>query len=136
METKRFRANAKMNWAENIILGHPMARSKTHLAMINLIEPDPSASGRDRLDSTHLRSLTWDELYLEVAQVASGLKKLGVRPGDRVAAFTPNNVEAVTFVLATSSLGAIYSSVSPEFGVNPVLERFVQVSGDQTFTPV
>jgi len=117
-----------MNWAENMLLGHPFARSKTQLAIINVIEPDTTAQTQDSLASTFLRSHTFDELYLEVAQAASGLKKLGVGHGDRVAAFTPNNAEAVILLLAASSLGSIYSTVSPEIGVPAVLERFVQVS--------
>ncbi len=111
-----------------MLLGHPFARSKTQLAIINVIEPDTTAQTQDSLASTFLRSHTFDELYLEVAQAASGLKKLGVGHGDRVAAFTPNNAEAVILLLAASSLGSIYSTVSPEFGVPAVLERFVQVS--------
>ncbi len=126
-ETKRFLGRAKMNWAENMLLGHPFVRSRTQLALVNVIEPAATASKEGKLDSTFLRSHTFDELYLEVAQVASGLRKLGVREGDRVAAFTPNNSEAVIFVLATSSLGGVFSSVSPEFGVPAVLERFHQV---------
>ena len=116
-----------MSWAENILLSHPFARSKTQLAIINCIEPDPTVDERDRLASSHLQSLTFDQLYVQVAKAASGLRRLGVGVGDRVAAFTPNNAEAVVLVIATSSLGAIWSSVSPEFGVSSVLERFVQV---------
>ena len=131
-ETKRFLPRAKMSWAENILLSHPYARSKTHLALINCIEPDLKANERGRLASTCLRSHTFEELYIEVAKAASGLRRLGIGVGDRVAAFTPNNAEAVVLVIATSSIGAIWSSVSPEFGVNSVLERFVQVS-DSSF---
>ncbi len=111
-----------------MLLSHTFARSKTQLALINLIEPDPALPKSDRIASTFLRSFTWDELYIEVANLARGLKKLGVVVGDRVVAMTPNNAEAVMMVLAVSSIGAIWSSVAPEFGAASVLERFVQVS--------
>ena len=100
------------------------------MALISSIEPDPTVDERDRLASSDLQSFTFDELYIQVARAASGLRTLGIGVGDRVAAFTPNNAEAVVLVIATSSLGAIWSSVSPEFGVTSVLERFVQVERD------
>ena len=96
------------------------------------MEPDPSISSKTaKLEDTLVRTHTWNDLYIEVAQATSGLRKLGVGVGDRVVALTPNNSEAVILVLATSSLGAIWSSVAPEFGVTAVLERFTQV-GDHT----
>jgi acetoacetyl-CoA synthetase len=67
------------------------------------------------------------ELYNDVYRVASGLKKLGVGIGDRVAAFMPNIPETVIAMLATASVGAIWSSSSPDFGIKGVLDRFSQI---------
>ena len=127
-ETKRFLSRSRVNYAENMLLGHPFARSKTQLAIISCVEPDSGVAGHDRLASTLQRTLTFNQLYLEVAQAASGMRKFGVRPGDCIAALTSNNAETVIYLLAASSLGAVFSSVAPEFGVKPVLERFLQVS--------
>ena len=94
-DTGKMARHAHLNWAENMLLSHKHARSKTQLAVVSCIEPSPSlgekASRQQRLDSGFIRKLTFDELYLEVARAASGLRKLGVGPGDKVAALTPNN---------------------------------------------
>ncbi len=71
--------------------------------------------------------LTFRELNEEVARVAEGLRALGVRVGDRVAGFLPNLPETVIAMLATTSIGAVWSSCSPDFGVNGVLDRFGQI---------
>jgi acetoacetyl-CoA synthetase len=73
------------------------------------------------------RTLSFDELRRQVAAARAGLERLGVRSGDRVAAFTPNQPEAVVAFLAASSLGAIWSSASPDFGLEGVLDRFGQI---------
>jgi acetoacetyl-CoA synthetase len=73
------------------------------------------------------RRLTWRELRREVAAAAAGFAALGVGPGDRVAGFLPNLPETVIAMLATASLGAIWSSCSPDFGVNGVVDRFGQI---------
>ena len=67
------------------------------------------------------------ELRIAVARVASGLKNTGIEKGDRVAGFLPNCPEAVIAMLATASIGAIWSSCSPDFGVNGVVDRFGQI---------
>ena len=72
-------------------------------------------------------SLTYGELASEVERVARGLRALGVRRGDRVAALLPNVPEAVIGLLATASLGAIWSSCSPDFGARSVIDRFAQI---------
>jgi acetoacetyl-CoA synthetase len=71
--------------------------------------------------------LSWDELRDQVARARAGLVRLGVGPGDRVAAYLPNVPEAVVAFLATASLGAIWSSCAPEFGVPAVLDRLRQI---------
>ena len=73
------------------------------------------------------RSMTYEELYDAVAGVASALRDAGVVVGDRVAAFMPNIPETVIAMLATTSIGATWSSCSPDFGVNGVLDRFGQI---------
>jgi acetoacetyl-CoA synthetase len=72
--------------------------------------------------------LTWDELRQQVAGVRNGLMRLGVTKGDRVAAYLPNIPEAVVGFLATVSLGAIWTSCPPEFGIRSVVDRFSQVT--------
>jgi acetoacetyl-CoA synthetase len=74
------------------------------------------------------RELSWGTLRREVARVAAGLRRAGVVAGDRVAAYVPNVPEAVTGMLACASLGAIWSSCSPDFGAPAVLDRFGQIS--------
>ncbi|NIJ41872.1 acetoacetyl-CoA synthetase [Parvibaculum indicum] len=71
--------------------------------------------------------LSWDELRADVARFAAVLKGWGVEPGDRVAAFMPNCPETIIAMLATASLGAVFSSCSPDFGVKGVLDRFGQI---------
>jgi acetoacetyl-CoA synthetase len=73
------------------------------------------------------RRLTYGELYDEVARVAAALRDAGVRSGDRVAGFVPNIPEAVIAMLAATSIGAVWSSCSPDFGVAGVLDRFGQI---------
>ncbi len=73
------------------------------------------------------RELSRDELRDQVAAVAAGLRAAGIREGDRVGGFLPNCPEAVVAALATASLGAIWSSCSPDFGVNGVVDRFGQI---------
>jgi acetoacetyl-CoA synthetase len=71
--------------------------------------------------------LTAAELRDAVARARAGLLRLGVRPGDRVAAYLPNVPEAVIGLLATASIGAVWSSCAPEFGTRSVIDRFGQI---------
>ncbi|MFC6884144.1 acetoacetate--CoA ligase [Actinomadura yumaensis] len=73
------------------------------------------------------RRLSYRELSLHVAEVRAGLANLGVGPGDRVAAYVPNIPEALVCFLATASLGAVWSSCSPDFGSSAVIDRFAQI---------
>jgi len=73
------------------------------------------------------RSITYRELNREVARLAAAMKKAGVVKGDRVAGFLPNIPETVMAMLAAASLGAIWSSCSPDFGINGVFDRFGQI---------
>lgn len=71
--------------------------------------------------------MSWDELRRDVAALASVLRSMGVGEGDRVAGLLPNRPEAVVAMLACASLGALWSSCSPDFGVGAVLDRFGQI---------
>ncbi len=73
------------------------------------------------------RRMSWDQLTDEVARFTQALRKLGVASGDKVAAYMPNMPETIVAALATMSLGAIWSSCSPDFGVTGVLDRFGQI---------
>ena len=73
------------------------------------------------------RQLTFDELRTAVAETSAGLVNAGVVKGDRVAGFLPNCPEAIIAMLASASIGAIWSSCSPDFGINGVVDRFGQI---------
>ena len=78
--------------------------------------------------------MTYSELYDEVARVAKSLKQLGIQSGDRVVGFMPNMPEAGVAMLAATSLGATWSSCSPDFGIKGVLDRFGQIKPRVLFT--
>lgn len=80
-----------------------------------------------RSERVPYREVTWKELKEKTAAVASALKKIGVKPGDRVVAYMPNIPETVVAFLACASIGAIWSSCSPDFGASSVLDRFRQI---------
>ena len=102
---------ARLNYAENLLAGKPNDR----LALQH-------ASELRELDA-----LTWGELREQVARAASALRGLGVAPGDRVVAYLPNIPETLVAFLATASIGAIWSSCSPDFGPGSVIDRFAQI---------
>jgi acetoacetyl-CoA synthetase len=89
-------------------------------------DPDRTAIIFDA-ERTRGGSLSYSELASQVGRVARGLRALGVRRGDRVAALLPNVPEAVIGLLATASIGAIWSSCSPDFGARSVIDRFAQI---------
>jgi acetoacetyl-CoA synthetase len=74
-----------------------------------------------------LGELSWGKLRRQVAAVAAGLRGLGVEPGDRVVAYMPNLPEAIVAFLAAASIGATWSSCSPDFGPASVIDRFAQI---------
>ncbi len=74
------------------------------------------------------RELSFAELHAEVARIAAGLEEAGVTPGDRVAGYLPNLPETIIAMLAATSLGAIWSSCSPDFGARGVIDRFGQIA--------
>ena len=108
---------ARLNFAENLL-----KRRDDHPAIIFRGEDGTS------------RTLSFRQVYEEAHRVAEGLKKLGVGKGDRVAAFMPNIPETVIAMLAAASLGAIWSSTSPDFGIKGVLDRFSQIEPKVLFS--
>ncbi|NDA61747.1 MAG: acetoacetate--CoA ligase [Chitinophagia bacterium] len=74
-----------------------------------------------------IRSVSWQELKKQVASLSGWMRSVGIQKGDRVAAVLPNSPEAVVAFLATQSIGAIWSSCSPDFGTSSILERFAQI---------
>jgi acetoacetyl-CoA synthetase len=78
-------------------------------------------------EAGELGTVSYAELAGRVAAAAAGLRRLGVAKGDRVAAYLPNVPETVVAMLATASIGAIWSSCAPEFGVSSVVDRFAQI---------
>ena len=78
--------------------------------------------------------MTYAELYDQVARLAKSLRESGVKVGDQVAGFMPNMIEAVCAMLATTSIGAIWSSCSPDFGIKGALDRFGQIKPKVLFT--
>ncbi|HEY6985738.1 MAG TPA: AMP-binding protein, partial [Rhodanobacteraceae bacterium] len=82
----------------------------------------------------HQRELTYAELHAEVGRIAHALREAGVTAGDRVAGFMPNMPETVIAMLATASIGATWSSCSPDFGINGVVDRFGQIAPKVLFS--
>jgi len=103
-------AGSRLNYAENLL------RFRDEQVAIHF-------RGEDQVE----RSLTYSQLYSLVARTAQAMRAAGVTQGDRVAGFIPNLPEAIIAMLAASSLGAIWSSSSPDFGIKGVLDRFSQI---------
>jgi len=110
MPGAKFFPDARVNFAENLL-----RRDGDGDAMVFW--------GEDKVK----RRLSWAEVRAAVARLAAALKADGVGPGDRVAAYMPNMPETVIGMLAATSLGAVWSSCSPDFGIQGVLDRFGQI---------
>lgn len=102
---------ARLNFAEHVF----RHRTQAHPAILFESEREP------------LRAISWHELEQQVAALATALRQIGVQQGDRVAAYIPNIPQAVVGFLACASLGAIWSSCSPDFGDPSVIDRFTQI---------
>ena len=113
MPGARWFPTARLNWAEHCL--RLDGRAGADVVLI------ARSQTRERL------SLTADELRDAVARARTGLLRIGVGPGDRVAAYLPNVPEAVIGLLATASIGAIWSSCAPEFGTRSVVDRWSQI---------
>ena len=106
---------AELNFAENLLSPAGDDQTKEKIALVFYGE-----SG-DR------KEISYQDLYNQVSQLVQVLRVMDVHEGDRVAAFMPNTIESVIGMLATSSLGAVWSSCSPDFGINGVFDRFNQI---------
>jgi acetoacetyl-CoA synthetase len=107
----KFFPNSKINYAENLL-----KRNDKKTAIIF------------KSENGYKNKLTWEKLNLDVAKISNWLKSNKVYKGDRVAAYLPNLPETVTAYLGTTAIGAIWSSCSPDFGVEGVIDRFSQIS--------
>jgi acetoacetyl-CoA synthetase len=117
MPGARWFPNVRLNFAQNLL------RYKDD--RIALIE---------RNEWGHKREFSYADLHTEVGKLAHAMRELGVVAGDRIAGFLPNIPETVIAMLATASLGAAWSSCSPDFGINGVVDRFGQIAPKVLFT--
>jgi acetoacetyl-CoA synthetase len=117
IETAEWFPDASLNFAENL-----------------LRRQDDETAIYFRAEDQAEYMLTYQELYKQVASLAAWLKTHGLEPGDRVAAYLPNMPEAVVAMLAATSLGAVWTSTSPDFGEDSVIDRFGQTEPRFLFT--
>jgi acetoacetyl-CoA synthetase len=113
----RFFPEARLNYAENLLRK-------------NADDPALIFWGEDKIKT----AMTWRQLNARVAQTHRALTSAGIKPGDRVCAVVPNHPETIVAFLATASLGAIWSSCSPDFGERGILDRFGQIEPKLLFT--
>ena len=104
-------SGAELNYAEHVFRNATSSRP----ALVFQSETKP------------LTEISWEELYQKVSTVAQALRAMGVQRGDRVVSYLPNIPEAAIAFLASASLGAIWSSCSPDFGTRSVIDRFQQI---------
>ncbi|MFP4650539.1 MAG: acetoacetate--CoA ligase [Desulfobacterales bacterium] len=117
MPGARWFEGAELNFAENLLRFRD-----DHTAIVFMGESMP------------VRRLTYAELYRAVGRLASPLKEMKIQPGDRVVGFMPNMPETIIAMLAGASMGATWSSCSPDFGTQGVLDRFGQIEPRVLFT--
>ena len=110
MPGARWFSGARLNFAENLLSNR-----------------DDSTALIFKGEDHDALKMTYAELYDEVARVAEALRGIGVKPGERVAGFMPNMPQTVIAMLAATSIGAVWSSCSPDFGIKGVLDRFGQI---------
>jgi acetoacetyl-CoA synthetase len=114
MPGARWFPGGRLNYAEHLLF--PTAEVEGSAVAVVAVREDGSSA-----------TLTWDGLRGQVAGVRSWLAAAGVARGDRVAALLPNGLEALVGLLATTSLGAVWSSCSPDFGPTAIADRFTQI---------
>jgi len=112
----RWFEGARLNFAENLLADRNGGAARRPAAIVACNELGRTGA------------VGWDELREQVARFAAALERAGVEPGDRVAGFLPNIPEAVIAMLGASALGAIWSSCSPDFGTDGVVDRFGQIA--------
>lgn len=119
MPANRFLPDSQLNVAENLLAGR--GAPDDALAMI-FRDEDPTAN-----PGVSSREITWGELRDVVGRLQQALRSAGIGEGDRVAAWMPNIPETYAIMLAAASIGAVFSSTSPDFGVDGVVDRFGQI---------
>ena len=107
----KFLPNSKLNFAENLLSKNNKDKAITFIS-----------------ENGFREERSWHELNLNVSKVSKFLKSIKIKKKNRVAAYLPNTIEAVEAFIASSSLGTIWSSCSPDFGVKGVVERFSQIN--------
>ena len=112
-----FFPEAKLNYAENLL------QKRNEDLAVNFL----SESGIEQ-------DITWKSLYEKVCKFSSYLKNLGLKKGDRVAAYVPNKIETIIGFLSCAKNGIIWSSCSPDFGVHGAVDRFFQIKPDVLIT--
>ena len=112
---------------ENIITAKWFPKSKLNFAENMLKNRSQDTALVFRCENRIFENVTFIELYDQVSKVAQHLRALGVKKGDRVAGFLPNFIGSIVAMLATVSVGAIWSSCSPDFGEQGVIDRFGQI---------
>src|SRR5258707_2532082 len=140
-ELARF-ADVRADWGAGPLIEHPGrmpgarffpgARLNFAANLLRFDDDQPALVFRNERGTR--RTFSYRELRTQVARVADGLRGVGVVAGDRVAGFLPNLPEAAIAMLATASVGATWSSCSPDFGVHGVLDRFGQIAPKVLFT--
>ena len=100
----------KLNFAENLLSRNDNSKAITFIS-----------------ENGYKEKKSWKELNISVNKIISFLKFNNIKSGDRVAAYLPNLIETVEFLIGTTAIGAIWSSCSPDFGVKGVIERFAQI---------
>ena len=107
----KFLPNSKLNFAENLLSKNNKDKAITFVS-----------------ENGFREERNWHQLNLNVSKISKFLKSIKIKRKDRVAAYMPNTIETIEAFIASSSLGAIWSSCSPDFGVKGVVERFSQIS--------
>ena len=107
----KFLPNSKLNFAENLLSKNNKNKAITFVS-----------------ENGFREERSWYELNINVSKISKFLKSIKIKKKDRVAAYMPNTIETIEAFIASSSLGAIWSSCSPDFGVKGVVERFSQIS--------
>ncbi|HJN84018.1 MAG TPA: acetoacetate--CoA ligase [Candidatus Pelagibacter bacterium] len=106
----KFLINSKLNFAENLLSKNNHSKAITFIS-----------------ENGYREVRSWRDLNLNVNKIANFIKKINIKENDRIAAYLPNLIETVEAFIATISLGAIWSSCSPDFGVEGAIERFAQI---------
>jgi acetoacetyl-CoA synthetase len=106
----KFFPDSKLNYSENIL------KKRSDLNAIGFLS-----------ESGYEENITWNDLYKKVCKLSAYLKTLGLKKGDRVAAYVPNKIESIVSFLACAKNGIIWSSCSPDFGTQGVIDRFKQI---------